>query len=557
MLGSHDLSTMAGVATLAASGSRLAAATTPAQKIEADLVSVKEKSLGTEKTATGEIEYVMASMVEEKYLTTGNLSDLCSTVKNGELPSGALILRSLADILNLLTFNLLHGVLDPVRLEPHARQKLLVRSYSSETVNGVRQESERTLNSDEERIRRYLPGEDSPKHILVTREEKIIQNDQEVRHITHVQETAYTIAEGASVNDVESARLAMAEGSGVTLKDTAVIEQQIVSTTQHVKTTDGKETIMIANFDVGDFLGRNGLYNHSDVESSGTVSRRTYLIEDPEARGLDGRLDSVDLSRSGTLVEEQSAAIDPQRTSVDNEVEFSEGYLSYVPVAGSITNIGAKMHYGAEIGVSDAFWATLDMAGGAGMAAGLAGKAAAKAVAKSAVSAGAKTELAAAGGKKMLREGVEEASEKLVGKLKPNTEYMENGYRSVSDEMGRLKKISGELQLKPATRDLAAQNTARSMGLATDDAGHMIGARFNGPSGLPNLVPQNAHLNRGAWKKMENQFEKHLREGSKVSVDVRPNYTGSNLRPDSFSVRYRVDDGRTYTKYFENTGAAA
>lgn len=557
MLGSHDLSTMAGVATLAASGSRLATAATPAQKIEADLVSVKEKSLGAEKTATGKTEYVMATMVEEKYLTTGNLSDLCSAVKNGEIPSGSLVLRSLADILNLLTFNLLHGVLDPVRLEPHARQKLLVRSYSSETVNGVRQESERTLNSDEERIRRYQPGEDSPQHILVTREEKILQNDQEVRHITHVQETAYTIAEGASVNDVESARLAMAEGSGVTLKDTAVIEQQIVSTTQHVKTTDGKETIMIANFDVGKYLGRNGLYNQSDVESSGTVSRRTYLIEDPEARGLDGRLDTVDLSSNGTLVEEKSSEIEPQHTSVDKKPEFSEGYLSYVPVAGSITNIGAKLHYGAEIGASDAFWATLDMAGGAGVVAGLASKTAAKSLAKSAVSAGARTEVAAAGGKTVLRESVEESSEKLVGKLKPNTKYTENGYLSVSDEMGRLKKISGELQLNPATRDLAAQNTARSMGLATDDAGHMIGARFNGPSGLPNLVPQDAHLNRGAWKKMENQFEKHLREGSKVTVDVRPNYTGSNLRPDSFSVRYRVDDGRTYTKYFENTGAAA
>lgn len=561
MLGSHDLSTMAGVATLAASGSRLAtAATTPAQKIEADLVSVKEKSLGAEKTATGETEYVMASMVEEKYLTTGNLSDLCSAVKNGEIPSGSLILRSLADILNLLTFNLLHGVLDPVRLEPHAQQKLLVRSYSSETVNGVRQESERTLNSDEERIKRYLPGEDSPQHILVTREEKILQNDQEVRHITHVQETAYTVAEGASVNDVESARLAMAEGTGVTLKDTAVIEQQIVSTTQRVVTTDGKETTVIAGFDVGGFLGRNGLYNRSDVENSGTISQRTYVIEDPEARGLDGSLDTVDLSRSGTLVEEQSAAIDPQRTSVDNKVEFSEGYVSFVPFVGSAVNIGAKMHYGAEVGASDIFWTALDVAGGAGAVAGLVSKGgmiAAKTVAKSAVSAGAKTELAAAGGKKMLRESVEEASEKLAGKLKPNTVYTENGYRSVTDEMGRLKKISGELQLKPASRDLAAQNTARSMGLATDDAGHMIGARFNGPSGLPNLVPQNAHLNRGAWKKMENQFEKHLREGSKVSVDVRPNYTGSNLRPDSFSVRYRVDDGRTYTKYFENTGAAA
>ena len=87
-------------------------------------------------------------------------------MKNGEIPAGSLVLRSLADILNLLTFNLLHGVLDPVRLEPHARQKLLVRSYSSETVNGVRQESERTLNSDEERIKRYQPGEDSPQHIL-------------------------------------------------------------------------------------------------------------------------------------------------------------------------------------------------------------------------------------------------------------------------------------------------------------------------------------------------------------------------------------------------------
>ena len=561
MLGSHDLATMAGVATLAASGNRmLTAATTPAQKLEAELVSVNEKRLGAEQTATGENEYVMTTLVEEKYLTTGNLSDLCSAVKNGSLPSADLLLRSLADIANLLTFNLLHGLFDPVRLQPHAQQRLIVRSYSSETVNGEVVESERTMDPQKERIREQRPGDDSPRDILVTREEKILQSDQEIRHITHLQETAYTIADGADVTDVSSARLAMAEGSGVTLKDTAVVQQQMIHTTQRVVTTDGKETTVIAGFDVGGFLGRNGLYNHSDVENSGTISQRTYVIEDPEARGLDGSLDTVDLSRSGTLVEDQNSALDPQRTRMENKVEFSEGYVSFVPFVGSAVNIGSKIHYGAEVGASDIFWTALDVAGGAGAVAGLVSKGgtiAAKTVAKSAVRAGAKTELATAGGKKILRENVAEVSEKLTGKLRPNTVYTENGYRSVTDEMGRLKKISGELQLNPATRDLAAQNTARSMGLATDDAGHMIGARFNGPSGLPNLVPQDAHLNRGAWKKMENQFEKHLREGSKVTVDVRPNYTGNSLRPDSFSVRYRVDNGRVHTKYFENTGASA
>ena len=77
--------------------------------------------------------------------------------------------------------------------------------------------------------------------------------------------------------------------------------------------------------------------------------------------------------------------------------------------------------------------------------------------------------------------------------------------------------------------------------LDTDDGGHIIGHRFMSDQGLKNLFPQDANLNRGAYKSMENEWEDWTKEGYEVKLTVRLDPTGSD-RPDNIIAEYQVFD---------------
>lgn len=80
----------------------------------------------------------------------------------------------------------------------------------------------------------------------------------------------------------------------------------------------------------------------------------------------------------------------------------------------------------------------------------------------------------------------------------------------------------------------------------------MIATRFDGTAEGVNLVPQDANLNRGAWKRMENEWARALQEGKQVKVDVEVLYPPGNMsRPDVFQVKYWIN-GRKYLRTFEN-----
>ena len=63
----------------------------------------------------------------------------------------------------------------------------------------------------------------------------------------------------------------------------------------------------------------------------------------------------------------------------------------------------------------------------------------------------------------------------------------------------------------------------------------------------------NGNLNKGEWKKLENEWADTLKEGKSVKVTVEPVYSGNSVRADSFSIGYSVDDGRIILKTFLNT----
>jgi hypothetical protein len=81
----------------------------------------------------------------------------------------------------------------------------------------------------------------------------------------------------------------------------------------------------------------------------------------------------------------------------------------------------------------------------------------------------------------------------------------------------------------------------------------MIGARFNGPVDLINYHAQNLSINRGAWKSMENEWDRQL-DPNKTNIAGNPGVAGAvtdvvitinpsdfpagSKRPSRFNVSY-------------------
>ncbi|KXT81420.1 transposase (12) [Streptococcus oralis] len=135
-----------------------------------------------------------------------------------------------------------------------------------------------------------------------------------------------------------------------------------------------------------------------------------------------------------------------------------------------------------------------------------------------------------------------------VGKLKPNVKYQtgEFEYLYQTDGLGRLTDWNAsELQL--TERNGRLPHDSRTPGkLPGDHAGHLAGDRFGGSPEIDNLVSQLSDVNLSDYKKLENQWAKALEEGKDVSINVKVNYVGDNLRPDSFDVFYKIDGKPTF-----------
>ncbi|WP_304991273.1 DNA/RNA non-specific endonuclease [Burkholderia plantarii] len=130
---------------------------------------------------------------------------------------------------------------------------------------------------------------------------------------------------------------------------------------------------------------------------------------------------------------------------------------------------------------------------------------------------------------------------------------VKNGYIYELDSSGRATNIKGTLELNPSQgRDAKAQLEAGGADrLGTDEGGHYIGRRFNGPMDDFNHFAQNMNFNRGSCKALENSWQRAINVGSSVYVDITPKYSGGSLRADPLIVIYSVDEV-PYQKSFMN-----
>jgi len=147
--------------------------------------------------------------------------------------------------------------------------------------------------------------------------------------------------------------------------------------------------------------------------------------------------------------------------------------------------------------------------------------------------------------------------------LIPNNSYELNGYKYTTDEQGRVSSVSGKLHLKNRQGRLPIEDSLNDIGKGDehgsrdangrpmDDRGHFIGDQFGGAPRLENLFPQDAEINKGIYKSLEDQLAKQVRNGKDVYVDIKPLYEYNSKRPTKIIFKYSID-GEKFLKIFPN-----
>lgn len=136
------------------------------------------------------------------------------------------------------------------------------------------------------------------------------------------------------------------------------------------------------------------------------------------------------------------------------------------------------------------------------------------------------------------------------GELDSNATYESGGCTYETDDQGRVESVSGQLHLGEGERT-SHQTEVGHMGLETDEGGHLIGTRFEGsPEGF-NLTPQDANLNRGGWKTMENEWATALDAGQEVEALINVMYEQDSMRPMGYHVLDTIN-GESHERQFVN-----
>jgi LysM repeat protein len=129
---------------------------------------------------------------------------------------------------------------------------------------------------------------------------------------------------------------------------------------------------------------------------------------------------------------------------------------------------------------------------------------------------------------------------------------VKNSYPFVEDGLERTRLAEGELQ---RDRSKPSKTNQRAAGGAdrrpTDEGGHYIARRFNGPSNRVNLFAQDRNFNRGSYRVLEDKLAGYQDQGKRVYVRIIPHYRGISQRPYAIHYRWQVD-GRWDRKWFFN-----
>lgn len=128
-----------------------------------------------------------------------------------------------------------------------------------------------------------------------------------------------------------------------------------------------------------------------------------------------------------------------------------------------------------------------------------------------------------------------------------------NGYTYQIGARERARRVSGTLTVADApSRSRTSQRHAGGAERRTsDDGGHYIAARFNGPTEAFNHFAQDANFNRGGYRLLEDEWARDKRAGRAVTVKIVPQFSGGSVRPSTINVWWTVD-GKINSLRFPN-----
>lgn len=132
--------------------------------------------------------------------------------------------------------------------------------------------------------------------------------------------------------------------------------------------------------------------------------------------------------------------------------------------------------------------------------------------------------------------------------MMPNAEYESHGYKYKTDADGNIVHAEGKLRLSDERKSLNDKVEGIEEG---DDRGHIIADRFDASNHRDNLVPQLSEVNRGEYKKLENQLADAAAEGKDVRASYNLEYSENSKRPDFIKVDYSIDN-ECFSKKFDN-----
>ncbi len=132
--------------------------------------------------------------------------------------------------------------------------------------------------------------------------------------------------------------------------------------------------------------------------------------------------------------------------------------------------------------------------------------------------------------------------ERTVDKTTPLRREVRNGYEYWIDASGRTRRVSGVLvvadkQVRSRTVQAQAGGPDRR---PTDDGGHYIAARFEGPTEAFNHFAQDANFNRGGYRVLEDEWARGKRAGKRIVVKIVP-YYDRGARPSVIDVWFTLD----------------
>lgn len=134
----------------------------------------------------------------------------------------------------------------------------------------------------------------------------------------------------------------------------------------------------------------------------------------------------------------------------------------------------------------------------------------------------------------------------MLNKPEANTDYKFNDSLYKTYDLGRVQEATFIPSVTSGDRNLYQQSQAGKTdgikdGLSNDQGGHINAAQNGGAGEQINYLPQDAIVNNGEYKKLENLWAQAVQNGDDVKVTVKPTYTGESKRPDSFNVSYTVN----------------